>query len=204
MSEIIDIESAIRVLIPGFITAWIFYSLTEFNKPSQFERTVNALVLSFIISGITALIKYALLLVGDKIGVVVGAWTDNSDLASNALIAVILGVGFCYGANNDKIYAFIRKCRLTSKSGYPSQWLNAAQENLTSTDQWIVLELCDGNMVMGWPELWPSSLEVGEFHIVYPYKKDKDDFVRLKDVESMIVKAQEIKRISILKRGVVR
>lgn len=46
-------------LLPGFLSAWIFYGLTAHPKPSQFERTVEALVFTFVVKGITGLIKMA-------------------------------------------------------------------------------------------------------------------------------------------------
>lgn len=31
-------------LLPGFLSAWVFYGLTSHPKPPQFERTAEALV----------------------------------------------------------------------------------------------------------------------------------------------------------------
>ncbi len=41
--------AVVAFLLPGFITAWIFYGLTSHPKPSQFERTIQALIFTFII-----------------------------------------------------------------------------------------------------------------------------------------------------------
>ncbi len=46
----------VQTLIPGFLTAMIFYWLADVKKPGQFERTVQALIgtglITMMIAGI--------------------------------------------------------------------------------------------------------------------------------------------------------
>ena len=44
-------------LLPGFVAAAVFYSLTSHPKPSQFERVVQALVFTAIVQGLALLIS---------------------------------------------------------------------------------------------------------------------------------------------------
>lgn len=52
----------VQMLIPGFITTMIFYWLADVKKPGQFERTIQALigtgVITLVVSGVELLLKY--------------------------------------------------------------------------------------------------------------------------------------------------
>lgn len=39
-----DFVSVLQYLLPGFVSAWVFYGLTSYPKPSQFERVVQAMI----------------------------------------------------------------------------------------------------------------------------------------------------------------
>ena len=45
----IELLAALFALAPGFVAAGIYYSLTSHPKPSQFERVVQALVLTVVV-----------------------------------------------------------------------------------------------------------------------------------------------------------
>ena len=43
-----DIVGVLTFLLPGFVAASIFYSLTSYPKPSPFDRVVQALIFTVI------------------------------------------------------------------------------------------------------------------------------------------------------------
>ena len=45
-------------LLPGFLSAWIFYALTAHPKPSPFERIVQALIFTVIVRATTIVTLY--------------------------------------------------------------------------------------------------------------------------------------------------
>ncbi len=65
-------------LLPGFLAAWVFYGLTSHPKPPQFERTVEALVFTFVVQALVKFIELMLLLAGRCF--VLGIWTETSSL----------------------------------------------------------------------------------------------------------------------------
>ena len=50
MSELTtDVVSLLQYLLPGFLVAWVLYGLTPHQKPSQFERVVQALIFTLAV-----------------------------------------------------------------------------------------------------------------------------------------------------------
>ena len=61
-----ELFNILKYLLPGFLTAWIFYAFTSYPKPSQFERVVQALIFTIFVQGLTFVIKFAFLFIGEK------------------------------------------------------------------------------------------------------------------------------------------
>ncbi len=61
-----DFVALLQYLLPGFVTAWVFYSFTSFPKPSQFERVVQALIFTIFIQVFVFITKKLFLLLGTK------------------------------------------------------------------------------------------------------------------------------------------
>mgnify|MGYP000737068882 FL=1 len=62
-----DVISLLRYLLPGFLSAWIFYGFTSFKKPSQFERVVQALIFTLLIQPLVILVEKTSFFVGNYI-----------------------------------------------------------------------------------------------------------------------------------------
>ncbi|WP_237885745.1 DUF6338 family protein [Pseudomonas sp. PGPR40] len=138
----------VQTLIPGFITTMIFYWLAEAKKPGQFERTVQALigtgVITMMVPGIEQLFKY----IGDH-WFLLGNWTPLVESAWGVGLAVILGLGLAYASNHDYLYGIARGLGLTSRASYP-EWVYAFRKRAGKS---VVLTLLDGRT------FWiPSSL----------------------------------------------
>ena len=101
-----ELVKVIYALLPGFITAWIFYGLTAHRRLSPFERTVQALIFTGIIQSLVVLFRGFLLLLG-KIHIF-GEWTDNISFVTSIILSIILGLIFSLFANKDWFHKFLR------------------------------------------------------------------------------------------------
>ncbi len=99
-----EVIALLIYLMPGFLASWIFYGLTSFQKPNQFERVIQALIFTLIIQVAVLLIEY---LFGD--------WGEKSDLFASFCVAVLIGLVFAYLANTDHLHSLARKVALAKK-----------------------------------------------------------------------------------------
>jgi hypothetical protein len=153
----------LQYLLPGFVTSWLFYALTSYQRPGQFEQIVQALIFTFLIQVGVTLIKYFCFWVGE-VWWVVGVWDKTAEPVWAVIMAVLLGLGFSYFANTDKLHAVLRKVGVTRETSYPSEWYNS----FLSNESYIVLHLRDERRMMGWPREWPSSPIKGQFVLELP------------------------------------
>jgi hypothetical protein len=154
-----DLITLLKFLLPGFVTAQIFYRLTPFPKKSEFEAIVVALIFTIIIQVLVNGLQALMLWIGTFFSI--GPWTAEVDLAWSIVLAVGLGLFFAYFMNNDKIHGLLRRWRITHQTSYPSEWFGTFVENPT----YIVLHLKDQRRLYGWPREWPGSPKDGHFVI---------------------------------------
>lgn len=157
-----DLISLLQYLIPGLVAAWIFYSFTSYNKPSQFERVIQALIFTLIIQTATNGIIAATTTIGEHWSL--GAWTNTKETSVSLVLAVIIGILAAYIVNSDKLHKFLRKHGITKETSYPSEWYGTFHKNIT----FIVLHLKDERRLYGWPVEWPSDPTKGHFLIADP------------------------------------
>lgn len=149
-------------LLPGFLAAWVFYGLTSHPKPPQFERTVEALVFTFVVQALVKLTELALLLFGRWR--VLGEWTETSILIWGFVFAGLLGAGLAHAANKDLFHGVLRRAGFTARTSHPSEWYCV----LGSRPAFVVLQLKDGRRLTGYPKEWPVSPAAGQFYIQMP------------------------------------
>jgi fructose-specific phosphotransferase system IIC component len=109
-----DVFALLTQLMPGFLTAWVVYGFTTYTKPAQFERIVQALIYSFIVSALVELLRIALLILGKLI--VLGTWNHSSELISSASVAILLGLLLSHFMANDAFFEVARKLKLTKRT----------------------------------------------------------------------------------------
>ena len=190
-----DLISLLQYLLPGFITAWVFYGFTSYPKPSQFERVVQALIFTVIIQAMIFLTKAFLLLAGHFY--LVGSWNEVSRLIWSILFAFVLGLLICYFANNDKLHAVFRKWGVTQETSYASEWFGAFLNNVT----YVVLHLNDERRLYGWPIEWPSEPGNGHFLITDASWLDTDGKeIQITGVENMLIDAKDVKWVEFMRR----
>ena len=194
----LDIINLLKYLIPGLISASIFYSLTAFPKQSPFERTVQALIFTVVIQALVYIVKSIFIFIGYKWRIL-WEWNANSTLIWSIIIAILLGLSFSYLINNDKIHKQLRKWNITKETSYSSTWYGAFsfEENIT----YIVLHFKDGSRLYGWPTHWPSDPEKGHFIIKQPSWLDEDNNeIEIKGVSSVLVDVKEIDLVEFMEK----
>ncbi|MEW7992295.1 MAG: DUF6338 family protein [Candidatus Thiodiazotropha sp.] len=190
------ILSFFAILFPGFLAAWIFYGLTSHHKPSQFERTVQALVFTFIIQVFLPIIKWALLIVGGFISLV--AWNAASENIAAVIMAIALGFLLAFFTNNDKFHKLLREYGFTTRTSHPSEWFYVLSEKVT----FIILHLKDGRRLYGWPKEWPIERERGQFYIMLPSWIQEDGTqLELPTLDGILIDAHDVQWVEFIQMG---
>ncbi|HTY50357.1 MAG TPA: DUF6338 family protein [Steroidobacteraceae bacterium] len=180
----------LQYLLPGFFAAWVYYGLTSFAKPSQFERVVQALIFTLLVQALAFIMKLLLLSTGKWWPVF--AWTDKSDLALSIVSGFVLGTVFAAFANNDRFHALMRWLRVTSEMSYPSEWYGVFRDN----ESYVVLHLKSFSRIYGWPSLWPSEPGKGHFLLEEAsWLDDENHETPMTNVAQVLVPASEVQLV---------
>ncbi|MFB6404314.1 MULTISPECIES: DUF6338 family protein [Pseudomonas] len=173
----------VQTLIPGFLTAMIFYWLADVKKPGQFERTVQALIGTGLITMMVAGIKAGLSWIGERC-FTLGEWTPQVEGIWGIGLAVALGLLLAFASNHDYLYRFARWLTLTSRSSYP-EWIYAFRKREGMS---VVLTLLDGRRLFGYPAVWPTDPKEGHFLITHPCWMDENNqWIETPGIESYLI-----------------
>ena len=153
---------ALMVLVPGFLSAIVYYSLTSHPKPSMFERVVQALVFTVVIWAIGAPLGEWL---GLDLRIGMGESAGGKGLGPSVLLGVAVVVGLLAALVVDTDYAHqaLRCVRMTKETSHPSEWYSTFYSR--SSKEFVLLHLVEGRRLYGWPAEWPSDSERGHFRI---------------------------------------
>ena len=151
-----EVVAVLTFLLPGFVGAAVFYTLTSHPKPGEFDRVVQALVFTTVGQAMAWLLR-----------LVAGIWTEYewpAGLELTAAMASAVGVALLvvYCANHDTAHGLLRRVGVTRETSYPSEWYSAFAEY---PGHYVVLYLKDESRLYGWPEEWPSNAREGHFRI---------------------------------------
>jgi hypothetical protein len=190
-----DIIKLFQYLLPGLVTAWIFYSFTSYPKPSQFERVVQALIFTIFIQAISHVIRYFynfLPLDSQPL-----KWNSNVNIICLLTIALLIGIVFAYYANNDKFHKLLRKLKITKETSYSSEWFSAFSEKIT----YVVLHLKDERRIYGWPMEWPTEPCKGHFVLSKAsWLLEDNSQVPLEGVESILIDASNVELVEFMEK----
>ncbi|WP_309915254.1 DUF6338 family protein [Xanthomonas sp. 1678] len=185
-------------LLPGFLSAWIFYGLTSHPKPSQFERTVEALVFTFVVQGATNLVKIGFLTCG-KIWSI-GPWTNDTQTIWSIVAATALGIGVAAAVNKDTFHSWLRRWGFTSRTSHPSEWFCV----LDSNPAYVILQLQDGRRLTGWPKEWPVSSSTGQFYLQQPaWITEEGSVVDLATLDGIIIHATDVRWVEVFPKETI-
>jgi hypothetical protein len=155
-----DLIVLLQYLLPGFLVAWICFGMTSHQKPSQFERVVQALIYALFVHFFVVVERAAAVSIGKRINF--GAWNPEGELFASLITAITLGVLFSYLMNSDRLYGILRKFNLSTRSSHPSEWCTAFDSKKT----FVVVHMKDERRLYGWPHIWPSDPTKGHLFIV--------------------------------------
>ena len=150
-----EVVSILVFLLPGFVAAAVFYSLTSYPKPNEFGQVIQALVFTMVGQSIAWTLRQ---IVGPET-----SWPIGFEATVSVLCAVTFALIVAYIANNDIAHRFFRRIRLTRENSYPSEWYASFARN---PESYVILHLRDGRRIYGWPIEWPSRPEQGHFRII--------------------------------------
>ena len=189
-----DLVALLAYLLPGFLVSWIFYALTSHQKPVQFERVVQALIFTLLVSGLVVLERFGLEFIGRWFSL--GAWDKDSELLASIVSAIGLGLGVARLTNNDALHEWLRKKRFSQRSSQPSEWCTV----FVALETYVVIEFKDGRRLYGWPEVWPSNFERGHIFITEASWIHQEPQVSLPNTEGILVPVADIARVEFAKR----
>ena len=189
-----DVLALLTQLMPGFLTAWVVYGLTTYTKPPQFERVVQALIYSFLVNGLVAILEVVLLFVGKTIKL--GIWDKSSEVIASAMIALLLGILLSFYMRNDAFFKLARHLKLTTRTPFPSEWYGA----FAVKPRYLVLHLSGGRRISGYPIEWPTEPTVGHFRLTdAAWLDDENTETPLDGDQSILIEAKQVEMVELLK-----
>ena len=153
-----EIVSVFVFLLPGFVAAAVFYSLSSYPKPNEFGQVVQALVFTMVGQIIALSVQQLTILLGAS-----RPWPTALEIIVPTLSAVVFALIVVYASNNDIPHRLLRLTRLTRENSYATEWYSSFVRN---ADCYVVLHLKDDRRLYGWPQEWPKRPGQGHFRIV--------------------------------------
>lgn len=187
-----EVVGVLTFLLPGFVAAGIFYSLTSHPKPSAFDRTVLALLFTVIGQTITEFILLPTAAAVAGVQVFVG-WEP----ALSVLVAILLGLSASYSSNTDVLHRILRRLRFTRETSYPSEWYSTFARY--GDRCFLVLHLQGERRLYGFAEEWPSNPKEGHFRISdAEWLIDENKRIPAKGVDAILIPATEVTMMEFL------
>lgn len=176
-------------LLPGFLAAWALYGLTSDPKPSQFERVIQALILTFAVHVTIPFVESALTFIGESTAAL-RPWDDVANNFAKATVALILGLLLAIYTNTDSVHKWFRGKGITTRTSYPSEWFGVFSTVVT----YVVLHLNDGRRLYGWPKEWPNEPDKGHFFVMQAcWISDDGTQTDLPDVHGILMPSKEVR-----------
>ena len=193
-----EIVGVFVFLLPGFVAAAVFYSLSSYPKPNEFGQVVQALVFTMVGQLIAVGIQQLTILLGAG-----SPWPANLEIIVPTLSAVAFALIVVYASNNDIPHRLLRLTRLTRENSYASEWYFSFVRN---ADCYVVLHLKDERRLYGWPEDWPKLPGQGYFRIIEgewldaDARGDQDDSQdnNEREIFAIMVPAEDVKMVEFI------
>jgi hypothetical protein len=186
-----EVVGVLQYLLPGFLVGWVFYGLTSHQKPSQFERVVQALIFSISVQFLVTIERQTASFL-TRWGTL-GIWDKDAELITSFITALALGAVIAHCSNKDIIHTSLRKLGLSIRSAHSSEWYIA----FCDTKRYVVLHLKDDRRLFGWPSMWPSDPEKGHFLITHPEWLGVAE--EQNSPESMVINVSDVKWVEFAK-----
>ena len=145
-------------LLPGFLGAIVYDYLVEREKPENFDRILEALVLT-LLSALVVHVAFSLPMLptsatakDSPLPEVIGAFLTTTTLYTTAC-SVALAVLFALSNNRDLFYGSLRRLRLTYKTSDGDVWQDVFYRH---RGYWVQLRYEDGTTLVGWPSYYSA------------------------------------------------
>ena len=186
-----------RLLLPGFLTAAIFHSLTPHRKPEAFERVISALVFTIFIQFITLITRY---FVSKIIELPDLLFEIPVEIVFTLPIAIILGLLSSWLSNNDIPHKILRNpawLRITTETSYPSEWHSIFYKH--GSQAAIMLYLKQDHNLYGRLVEYPKDPKNGYFHISEAvWVTNEGESIPLEiDADVVLVPAAEVRMLAL-------
>ena len=187
-----EVVGVLTYLLPGFIAASVFYSLTSYPRPGAFDRIVLALVFTYVGQSVTESVS-SFFVAPDENGLVSDVWGPVLSI----FVAVALGLGASQFSNRDALHQFLRWIRVTRETSYPSEWYSTFARY--GEDSFVVLHLQEGRRLYGFAEEWPSNPVEGHFRISDAEWLDEENkSTSLSGVAAVLIPSTEVIMVEFL------
>lgn len=181
-----ELIAFIYALLPGFLTAWIFYALSAYPKPSSFERVIQALVFTLLAEMATQTIRLIARILP------FGTWTEDVHFGWKVTAATAIGFIAVAVVQNNLFSWLPKRLRITSKTAYPSEWFSA----FTRSKSYIYLHLSGERRLWGWAEEWPDDPSTGHFVMMNTaWVLDDNTRVPLTLTERFLIPVSDVERV---------
>ena len=183
--------SVLSFLLPGFVAAAVFHSLTSYPKPKEFDRVVQALIFTVIAQAIVQGIQGMARLVKSEI-----SWIAEFEILVSVCIAVAVAIVVVYLSNHDTLHGLLRRLGVTKETAYPSEWYSTFYRN---SDCYVILHLQGQRRLYGWPEEWPSLPDQGHFRIAEGEWLVEDKRILAEGVVAIVIPAKEVEMVEFIR-----
>ncbi len=189
-SEVINV---LAFLLPGFVAAAIYYSLTSHPKPSAFERLIQALIFTAVIQAVVALLPDSIPTGEIDIGA-----DDPWDPVLPVAVAIVVALIVVVVVNYDLAHRLLRLLRITRENAYASEWDSSFAR---SDGCYVVLHLVGQRRLYGWPEEWPNDPERGHFRINRAEWLTDEGPAPIGDLSGVLIPVAEVEMVEFVGTG---
>ena len=185
-----EVVSVLVFLLPGFVAAAVFYSLTSYPKPNEFGQVIQALVFTMVGQSIAWIVRQ---LLGTGV-----SWSIELEATVSVLSAVVFALIVVYISNNDIAHGFFRRIGFTRENSYSSEWYSSFARN---PDCYVILNLKDERRLFGWPEEWPSRPSYGHFRIIEAewLTADDDEHEGRTEISAIVVSMEDVAMVEFIR-----
>ena len=185
-----EIIAILTFLLPGFVAAAVFHSLTAHPKPKEFDRLVQALIFTTVVQAIVKGIPLVVVRAGTE-----PIWSSEAEIVVAVLAAVGVALIATYFSNHDSLHKILRWIRLTKETSFPSEWYSAFARN---PDSYVVLHLKGERRLYGWPEEWPSRPDQGHFRVSEAEWLTEEGSIPIEGVSVILVPGNDVEMVEFL------
>jgi len=167
MTLTVEVLNILLLLLPGFLSGQIFYSLFKLGDVPVPRRILDALLFSFVIYLIVSMFLpwEPLAQVKSTGGSLTFLFSTNGKVIALSCVGVIclpIIMGFLYF--NDYVHTVLRSLKITTKTSRDNTWNDA----FLTQDRYVIVTLKDGRRIRGYPTMFSTDPEEGFVYLYNP------------------------------------